>query len=599
MRSQRLFTNLRCNQNCTFCTFRRTADDPRAIAPATLRGEIDRARRAGVETLVLTGGEPTLRGDLPALVAYAKQQGIATVELETNATVIDTGRAEALARAGLDLARVHLPLGTDALDGITRDEGGFAAAVAGLAALRAAGIGLEIAATLVRSTAEGLPALPAMLADLLPGAALRLVVAVPAESPAPDELLTHERAAEVLSLLDAACRRVGMRAQLAQGSGPPPCVFPNRERRHHLFALSPGNARPGFSQLAACAACVVQDRCLGIADAYLQRHPETQVTPIGDDRARRRLTVVGSVAAQMERELVQTSYPSDSPPQTLVRVMFPCNQSCDFCFVSTHLPAPDDASIVEAIEMAAASGNQIILSGGEPTLHPRLADFVRLAAQHAAGRWLPQIQTNAVLLDDAARVTELVEAGLREAFVSLHGSHAAVGDAVTRAPGTYARTLRGVDNLIAAGVDVVLNFVICTLNRDDLVETVRLVGHRWPGASLNVSFVAPVTDVVPRTTALVPRYRDVLPEVDRAVAEADALGVSLVGFESMCGIPFCLLPPRLAARVPPRGFGDHEACGEFVRASACEACDYRADCWGLRRGYAAMYGVDELTALQR
>lgn len=599
MRSQRIFTNQRCNQNCTFCTFRRAADVPRAIAPAAVRAEIERARHSGVETLVLTGGEPTLRGDLPNLVAYAKQRGIASVELETNATVIDEQRALALAEAGLDLARVHLSLGSAALDDISRDEGGFLAAVAGIRALHAAGIDLEISATLVRSTAEGLPALPDALVELLPGVSLRLVVAVPVESPAVDELLTHERAAEVLSLLDTACRRVGVRLQLAADSGPPPCAFPNRERRHHLFALSPGNQRLGHSQLPACAECVVRDRCPGIANAYLARHPATRVAPIADDRARRRLTVVGSVAAQMERELVQKSYPSGSAPQVLVRVMFPCNQSCDFCFVSTHLPPPDDASIIEAIEAAGAAGSQIILSGGEPTLHPRLADFVRLAHGYAAGRWLPQIQTNAVQLDDPSRVRELVTAGLREAFVSLHGSNAAIGDAVTRAPGTYERTLRGVDNLVAAGVIVVLNFVICTLNRDDLVDTVRLVGARWPGTTLNVSFVAPVTDVVPRTTALVPRYRDVLPEVDRAVAEADALGVTLAGFESMCGIPFCLLPSRLAARIPSRGSDDDAAEGEFVRAAACERCDYRADCWGLRRGYSAIYGVDELAPLRR
>ena len=47
-----------------------------------------------------------------------------------------------------------------------------------------------------------------------------------------------------------------------------------------------------------------------------------------------------------------------------------------------------------------------------------------------------------------------------------------------------------------------------------------LVAARWPGCRLNISFVAPVTDVVPRTETLVPRYSDVLPELDLGIQNA-------------------------------------------------------------------------------
>lgn len=81
---------------------------------------------------------------------------------------------------------------------------------------------------------------------------------------------------------------------------------------------------------------------------------------------------------------------------------------------------------------------------------------------------------------------------------------------------------------------------------------VRMVASRWPQAGVNVSFVAPSTDLVPRTHALLPRYEDVLPLVGEGMRLGEAAGLTVDGFESMCGLPLCLGPRRSAA-VRPAG----------------------------------------------
>ena len=302
---------------------------------------------------------------------------------------------------------------------------------------------------------------------------------------------------------------------------------------------------------------------------------------------------------RIERELVQPSFPASGLEEALVRVNFHCNQACDFCFVSTHLPSARVDRVRQAIEQAAAEGKRVILSGGEPTLNARLGEYVRLAHQLSGGLWPVEIQTNAVLLDDPERVKALVDTGLGAAFVSLHGSTADISDAVTRAPGTFTRTLKGVDNLVAAGVSVVINFVICTANKDDLPATVDLVGKRWPGVPLNVSFIAPSTELVPREPWLVPRYSDAMPKVEEARLRAAELSVRLLGFESMCGIPLCLVSPELGAAADGRAIQDGADAGEFVHVEACEGCDLSTRCWGVRRGYASIYGTSEMKAVRR
>src|SRR5579862_7794363 len=127
MRTQRVVTNLRCNQNCTYCTARREADDLVAIQPGAVRASIDAALASGATELIFTGGEPTLRRDLEDLVSYARRGGGAasTIALETNGTLVDAARAGSLRAAGLDRALVNLAGTSPELDAVTRDPGGF------------------------------------------------------------------------------------------------------------------------------------------------------------------------------------------------------------------------------------------------------------------------------------------------------------------------------------------------------------------------------------------------------------------------------------------------------------------------------------------
>jgi hypothetical protein len=207
------------------------------------------------------------------------------------------------------------------------------------------------------------------------------------------------------------------------------------------------------------------------------------------------------------------------------------------------------------------------------------------------------LQTNAIRLAEGTLAEDLREAGLREAFVSLHGATAAVSDVVTASPGTFEKTLLGLDALTRAGIGVQINFVICQANVHELPAWTRLVAARWPKAFANVSFVAASTDVVPRDVSMVPRYADVVPHLSEAVAIAEASGLAIGGFESMCGIPLCLVPRSLdrffALGAVPDGFD----AGEFVKTETCQGCALRDRCFGLRRGYRELHGDAELRAI--
>jgi hypothetical protein len=76
------------------------------------------------------------------------------------------------------------------------------------------------------------------------------------------------------------------------------------------------------------------------------------------------------------------------------------------------------------------------------------------------------------------------------------------------------------------------------------------------------------------------------------------LSVSVIGFESMCGIPLCLVPRAAPAFFAIADADLEEARGEFIRADACRTCDLSGKCFGVRRGYAELHGTGELRAVR-
>ena len=91
----------RCNMNCTFCF----AEPDGAQDPSldTVKRWIDDLTDPGKTLLQLSGGEPTVRDDLPEIVAYAKQVGCKYVQLNSNGLRLaeDEAFVKRLADAGL------------------------------------------------------------------------------------------------------------------------------------------------------------------------------------------------------------------------------------------------------------------------------------------------------------------------------------------------------------------------------------------------------------------------------------------------------------------------------------------------------------------
>lgn len=160
----------RCQNRCFFCYA--SAPDRGKTVPqmsteevATVLDKIvDQAR---VPTVSFTGGEPTLRKDLPELIAYAGSRGLRTNLITNGIRCGDEGFAARLANAGLNSAQVSLEAGdAPTHDAVVAHPGAFERTLQGVRNLKAAGIHTHTNTTINARNRTGLPALIDLLAEM-------------------------------------------------------------------------------------------------------------------------------------------------------------------------------------------------------------------------------------------------------------------------------------------------------------------------------------------------------------------------------------------------------------------------------------------------
>lgn len=95
-----------CNQKCRFCyAAGQHKSNVKELSTAQWKEIIDKLCKSGVPMVTFTGGEPTLREDLPQLVEYAKRF---VTRLNTNGINLTEELCHKLKKAGLDSVQVTL-----------------------------------------------------------------------------------------------------------------------------------------------------------------------------------------------------------------------------------------------------------------------------------------------------------------------------------------------------------------------------------------------------------------------------------------------------------------------------------------------------------
>lgn len=294
----------------------------------------------------------------------------------------------------------------------------------------------------------------------------------------------------------------------------------------------------------------------------------------------------------------------------LFRLGEQCNHRCPMCSNSGRPEAFSQSrdELLERLRFLIDAGfSRVILTGGEPTIHPAFWDIAR-ELNHQGLAW--DINTHGRRFAEPGFAARAVELGLQRAIVSLHSHVPAVSALISGIrERAHHEILAGIDAVLAQRLGLVINCVLTAHNTgaghlDAFVDfcrerfgrgyTIKLAfpmttgkGGGWPG-------VADLT------------YSDVRDTV-RALRERSRPDQPLV-FESF---PNCVLDDPEARNISRSGFGETHYLDDIsgdrlypIRAieaalscypERCRGCAALKRCPGVAEAYARRHGVSELT----
>jgi len=299
--------------------------------------------------------------------------------------------------------------------------------------------------------------------------------------------------------------------------------------------------------------------------------------------------------------------------ELLLRVEFRCNQRCPFCFVRLGPRRLDPADLPDLLRpILRPDTDQVMLTGGEPSIHPRFTVLLRTLRDLGAARI--GLQTNGVRFADPERVLEIRDLGVRRVLVSFHSHRPEVYHRITRSRRQFDRAVQGLRNLAAAmpPLAVTVNVVLTRLNLPDLPDTVRFVADiLGPSDDAATFFLTMMNEVGHRKAPdLAVPLEEMGPALDRALEACRALDRTVDPFLGDCAPPLCILrdpapvlpTPEDLAGMAPRTDIDYldpespvpPAPDRRVKARACRGCPQDRYCHGIPPSLAGRFGIAAL-----
>ena len=180
----------------------------------------------------------------------------------------------------------------------------------------------------------------------------------------------------------------------------------------------------------------------------------------------------------LEQILLDKAVLIGKPLKATLELTPTCNFNCEMCYIRQSntdveakgglLPYSFWDSVIEQLKELGVL--VVCLIGGEPFLYPQIE---QVYSKLVANGFLVNITTNGSLLANGVP-DWMLSSPPRYITVSLYGASNDTYKKVTGHSNGYSMAIKGIENLLNAGIDVKLNFLVTPGNKNDLEKIIEM-----------------------------------------------------------------------------------------------------------------------------
>ncbi|MDR1353478.1 MAG: radical SAM protein [Treponema sp.] len=149
-----------------------------------------------------------------------------------------------------------------------------------------------------------------------------------------------------------------------------------------------------------------------------------------------------------------------------------CNERCVHCYIphENKISDIDPALFYDTLDQLRGMGVlSLTLSGGEPLLHPRFAEFLQKAKDYD---FSINVLSNLTLLSDEI-IAEMKANRLSSVQVSLYGMEPEIHDSITKLPGSFYKTRDAILRLIENDIPLQISCPVMKQNKNSYVAVAK------------------------------------------------------------------------------------------------------------------------------
>jgi MoaA/NifB/PqqE/SkfB family radical SAM enzyme len=230
----------------------------------------------------------------------------------------------------------------------------------------------------------------------------------------------------------------------------------------------------------------------------------------------------------------------------------------------------------------------INIGGGEPTIHPEFFEIME---------YINSLNTEILLLTNARAFSNQsffskfnalqLDKNRLKIGSAIYGPNNKIHDMMSRTPGSFNETVKGIKTLIKSGYKIEIRIIITKLNYKKLRETAEFIADEFKGAERVVFISAKYTwEAYKNKNILLVPFKEVVEELIPAINILKKnIKVMLFHF------PHCVLPEKYQIYSHGRTADEKE----LYFKKECKECGYYDDCSGIWRSYYDIAGDKEIS----